>query len=98
MHAPHLLDVEVAHAMRRWVFQGGLTARRGREALEDFESLSIERYPHGPLIPRIWELRESVTAYDAAYLALAEVLDAPLVTRDARLARATGHAASIELV
>ena len=98
MHAPHLLDVEVAQVLRRYALAGTFGADRGAEALEDLADFPIARYPHQPFLSRIWELRHNVTAYDAAYLALAEVLAAPLVTRDAKLASTTGHQARIELV
>ena len=76
-----------------------LSARSaGGEALEDLADFPIARYPHQPFLFRIWELRHNVTAYDAAYLALAEALAAPLVTRDAKLASAVGHEAQIELM
>jgi predicted nucleic acid-binding protein len=68
------------------------------EALEDLADFPITRYPHTPLLSRIWELRHNVTAYDAAYLALAEALPAPLITRDAKLAAVAGHRARVELM
>ncbi|HEX7090352.1 MAG TPA: type II toxin-antitoxin system VapC family toxin [Longimicrobiales bacterium] len=98
LHAPHVLDLEVAQVLRRYALRGELSARRGAEALADFAALPIERYPHHLFLGRIWDLRANVTAYDAAYLALAEALDAPLVTCDARLAGARGHAARVEVV
>lgn len=97
-HAPHLLDVEVAQVLRRYHLAGDITADRGREALQDFSNLPIVRYPHFLFLDRIWELRDDITAYDAAYVALAEALTAPLITRDARLAAAPGHGASIDVV
>jgi len=98
LHAPHLLDLEVAQVLRRHERTGQITAERGRLALLDLEDLQIERYPHWLLLSRIWDLRDTMTAYDAAYVALAELLGAPLVTRDLRLSRAGGHGARIELV
>jgi predicted nucleic acid-binding protein len=98
LHAPHVLDLEVAQVLRRFVLSRELAADRGEEALEDLRDLPLTRYPHQPLMARIWALRENVTAYDAAYIALAEALDAPLVTRDAKLAAAPGHTARVELV
>ena len=98
LHAPHLLDVEVAQVLRRYAAAGSLDADRGREALVDLVDLPITRYPHHLFLPRIWELRHNVTAYDAAYLALAEALQAPLLTCDARLAAAPGHRARVEQV
>jgi len=97
LHAPHLLDVEVAQVLRRYCHIGDISADRGAEALADLADLPLARYPHTMLLSRIWELRDNVTAYDAAYIALAETLVAPLVTRDARLAQAPGHAALVEV-
>ncbi len=97
LHAPHLLDVEFQHALRRLVVAGTISDERAADARVDFADLTIIRYPHVSLADRMWELRHDVTAYDAAFLALAEALGAPLVTCDARLARAPGHAASVEV-
>lgn len=88
LHAPHLLDVEVAQVLRRYARSGAISPDRGAEALTDLADLPINRYPHFILLPRIWQLRHNLTAYDAAYLALAEALDAPLLTRDRALASA----------
>lgn len=98
LHAPHLLDVEVANGLRRRVARRELSADLGQLALALLSQLPLARYPHTPLLPRIWELRDNLTAYDAAYVALAEGLDATLVTRDAKLAAAPGHSANIELL
>lgn len=98
LHAPHLVDVEVAHVLRRYQRAGELSAARGRAAIEDLASLRMTRYPHHLLLGRMWALRGNLTGYDAAYIALAEALDAPLLTRDARLAAAPGHAAQVEVV
>jgi predicted nucleic acid-binding protein len=98
LHAPHLLDVEVAQVIRRFAAAGEIDSERGRSALADLADLRLSRYPHGLLLPRIWSLRHNLSAYDAAYVALAEVLDAPLVTRDRRLAAAAGHRVRIEVV
>jgi predicted nucleic acid-binding protein len=98
LHAPHLLDVEVAQVLRRYVRHRTLTPQRGQDALDDLADLGLARYPHDFLIPRIWELRETLTAYDAAYVALAELLDAPLLTCDAKIASASGHRARVDLV
>ena len=98
LHAPHLLDLEVAQVVRRYHRAGAIDEERGRAVLRDLAGLDLHRYPHDVFLPRIWELRDRVTAYDAAYLALAEVLEAPLLTLDARLARAGGHRARVELV
>lgn len=98
LHAPHLLDVEVASVLRRHARSGGLSDQRAAEVLSDFLDLSITRYPHDLLLPRVWTLRHTVSAYDAMYVALAEGLDAPLLTRDRKLARAKGHRARVEVV
>ena len=97
LHAPHVLDLEVAQAMRRLTSRGTITASRAEDALEDYAGLRIRRYPHGWMLPRIWQLRENVTAFDAAYITLSEALDAPLLTSDGALARSSGHVAAIEL-
>jgi predicted nucleic acid-binding protein len=97
LHAPHLLDVEVAQVLRRYAAAGDLSPERGREALTDLADFPLHRYAHDVLLPRIWELRHNVTVYDATYLALAEALIAPLVTCDARLASAPRHAAKVEV-
>lgn len=96
--APHLLDVEVAQVIRRFAGRGEITADRGGEALVDLADLPLTRYPHGPLLERVWDLRNSVSAYDAVYLALAEALDAPIVTSDGRIARAHGHHATVQVL
>ena len=98
LHVPHLVDLEVAQVLRRYVLQGEVAEVRAEEAFDDLAALRLQRYPHDVFLPRIWELRHAVTAYDAAYLALAEALDVPLLTRDRRLAGAGGHRATIELV
>jgi predicted nucleic acid-binding protein len=96
--APHLLDVEVAQVLQRFALQAAISAERGAEALADLADLPLTRYPHGPLLGRAWQLRRSVSAYDAVYLALAEALDAPLVTCDSRVARAHGHRAKVDVI
>ena len=98
LHSPHLLDLEVVQVLRRYARSGELDPDRGLQALEDLSDFPLRRYPHDLFLPRIWELRNNVTAYDAVYLALAEVLDAPLVTRDTALVSARGHGARIEVV
>jgi len=98
MHAPHLIDVEIVHALRRLVAAGRLSAVRAEEALTDFSDLALVRHPHQPFLWRIWELRDQLTAYDAAYVALAETLDAPIVTCDRRAASSRGHRARFDLV
>ena len=98
LHAPHLLDVEVAQVLRRYAAAREFDERRGREALEDLRDFPLTRYPHDILLERVWALRHQLTAYDAVYIALAEALRAPLVTRDRRLASSHGHRAKIELI
>jgi predicted nucleic acid-binding protein len=97
LHAPHLLDLEVAQVLRRYAIAGALTDERGRQALDDLGNLPLDRYPHAVFLERIWELRHNLTAYDAAYVALAETLNATLVTRDAALATAR-HRARVEVI
>ena len=98
LHAPHLLDVEVAQVLRRYVREKTISEQRGEEALQDLGDLSLNRYPHDFLLQRVWELRATLTAYDAVYVALAELLDAPLLTCDSKIASAPGHHASIEVL
>ncbi len=98
LHAPHLLDVEVAQVLRRYAAAGHLDVDRGREALCDLIDLPLERYSHEPLLGRVWELRANLTAYDAVYVALAEALRAPLVTRDTRLAASARRTVVVELI
>jgi len=98
LHAPHLLSVEVAQVLRRLAASGSLSARRAREAVDDLVALDMARYDHEPFLARMWELRDNLTAYDASYVALAEALDATLVTLDERLANAPGHRAQVELL
>jgi predicted nucleic acid-binding protein len=98
LHVPHLLDLEVVQALRRYVAIGSLSSERARMALENLLDLDFVRHEHDVLLLRIWALRENLTAYDAAYVALAEGLKAPLLTLDRRLASAPGHRARIELV
>jgi predicted nucleic acid-binding protein len=97
LFAPELMDVEVVQIVRRYQRLGELSAEHGQRAIDDLIDLPVERYSHRPLLTRMWELRSNLTAYDAAYVALAEALDAPLVTRDARLARGP-HRARVEVV
>lgn len=97
LHAPHVIDVEVAQVVRRYWRVGDITAARGGEALRDLAALPIQRYSHEPLLGRIWQLRNNATAYDAAYVALAEGLDAVLLTLDSALARIPGVRAPVEV-
>ncbi|HYN31281.1 MAG TPA: type II toxin-antitoxin system VapC family toxin [Ilumatobacteraceae bacterium] len=96
--APHLIDLEVASAWRRLASAGQLDQRRVTLALADLDSLRLERAPHGPLLGRCWELRDNLTIYDAAYVALAEAVDATLLTGDARLASAPGINCDVEVI
>ena len=98
LHAPHLLDVEVAAALRRRVRLGHTPTEVGLEALADLADLPALRWDHQPLLPRVWQLRENITAYDAVYVVLAEMLGVPLVTGDARLAHAPGPTCAIEVL
>ncbi len=98
LHAPHLVDVEVAQVLRRYTLAGSLEADRAKFALQDLADLRLSRYPHTPLMTRVWQLRGNLTAYDAVYVALAEELNATLMTRDRKLASAPGHHAHIQIV
>jgi predicted nucleic acid-binding protein len=95
--APHLLDVEVIQVLRRYARSGQVPVAHAAEATDDLRALDVVRYAHEPLLGRVWALRDTLTAYDGVYVALAEVLDAPLLTLDRRLAGSTGHAAAMEL-
>jgi predicted nucleic acid-binding protein len=97
LHVPHLFDVEVLHVLRRHSLSGALSESRGRLALRRLSSTRLTRYPHALFVRRIWELRHDLTAYDAAYVALAETLDAPLLTTDRQLAQVPGIRAKVEL-
>jgi predicted nucleic acid-binding protein len=97
LHAPHLIDLEVAQVLRRYAIRGEISAARAERSLELFAQFPITRHSHEPLLARIWRLRENLTSYDAAYVALAEGLGAVLVTRDERIAKVKGHKASVEL-
>lgn len=96
LHSPHLLDTEVLHVLRRFEQRGELSSRQANRARRLYSELGIARYPHWPLSGRVWELRPALSSYDATYVALAEELEATLVTTDQRLARAPGVRAAIE--
>jgi predicted nucleic acid-binding protein len=98
IHAPHLIDLEVTQILRRYAISREIAAERCRTALEDMQAFPLIRHAHDLLLPRIWELRQNVSAYDGAYVALAEFLGATLVTRDRRLAAAPGLRAHVEVV
>jgi len=95
LHAPHLIDLEVAQVGRRLVRDNIINRERGAAMIADLGALELERHAHDVLLPRIWALGGHVSAYDAAYLALAEALDVPLLTADERLGRASGHRAQL---
>ena len=97
LHAPHLIDLEIAQVLRRYVRSAVISAERGTEALTDLVDFPLTRYPHFVLLTRIWQMRHVLTAYDAAYVALAEALNAPLITRDRALARA-GSQVRVEVI
>ena len=97
LHAPHLLDLEVAQVLRRLVREAAVSAQRADQALQDLLDLRVTRYPHFVFLPHIWRLRDNFSAYDAAYVALTEKLGATLLTRDAHLATASARSVSIEV-
>jgi predicted nucleic acid-binding protein len=97
LHAPHLLDVELLHGLRRLVLAGRLSEERAADARGDFADLAIVRYAHAALADRTWELRKNLTVYDATFVALAEALGVPLVTCDVGMANAQGKRAMVEL-
>lgn len=98
LHAPGLVDVEVVFAVRGLTLRGHLSATRAEDLLTDFDDLPMQRWPSADALRRrAFQLRDNVSACDAAYVALAEALDCPLVTRDGRLARSRGHSAQIEV-
>jgi predicted nucleic acid-binding protein len=98
VHSPHLLDVEVAQVIRRFAMAREIAVERAQAALDDLMDFPIWRHPHDFLLPRVWALRNNFSAYDAAYVALAEVLEATLLTHDRRLAAAARQHVSVELV
>ena len=98
LHAPHLLDLEVASAFRRQVALGAVDTERAARALALHRNLRIMRHPHYPYLDRIWDLRHNFSAYDACYIALAEALGATLLTRDKALASARLHRGNVEVI
>ncbi len=98
VHAPHLIDLEVAQVLRRAAASGQASTDRLRSALEDFRAIPLERYPHDVFLPRIWQLRRNASAYDAVYLALSETLSAPLLTCDSALVEIPGCDAEVVCV
>lgn len=98
LHAPHLIDLEVAQVVRRYVRAGDIDDFAGERILGDLVALPLVRHSHGPLMARVWDFRDVLSAYDAAYVALAQVLDALLVTRDRRLASAIRGFARVEML
>lgn len=97
LHVPHLADIEVAQTLRRYVRDREIDQASATAALEDLHALDLERHAHEPLLDRVWELRQNLTAYDAVYVALAEVLDTIVLSCDRRLARAPGRSARVDL-
>ncbi len=95
--APHLVDVEVTSVLRRSLLTGSMTERRAGQALQDLADLAIERVAHTTLLPRVWELRGNYTAYDACYVAVAELFHAPVLTYDAKMAGAPGARCTFEV-
>ncbi len=98
VHVPHLVDAEVTNALRRKLLAGQLDALRARRAIRRLTAMRLVRWQQTQLLGRALALRDQLTAYDAIYVAMAEVTGATLLTRDARLARATGHRAWVEVV
>jgi predicted nucleic acid-binding protein len=98
LHAPHLADVEVVQGLRRLVRTGEVLSGRADEAIADLTELDLHRHPHLDLVGRAWKLRGNISAYDAMYVALAEALEATIVTCDSPLANAPGHRARVEVI
>lgn len=98
LHAPHLCDLEIAQALRRLVASRVVDKTRAGQALEDLSELPLTRHPHWPMLSRVWQLRANFTAYDASYVVLAESLNAPMLTRDRRLANAAKTIVQVEVL
>ena len=98
LHVPHLADIEVVRALRRYERAGEIDAATATEALDDLHALDLQRHAHEPLLDRVWALRANLSAYDAVYVALAEVLDTIVLTCDGRLGRAPGLANRVEVI
>ena len=98
LHVPHLVDIEVVQALRRYVREGEIDVDTAATALDDLRALDLQRHAHEPLLERVWELRKNLTAYDAVYVALAEVLDSIVLTCDRRLSQAPGMTRRVALV
>ena len=98
LHAPHLLDVEIAQGLRRLVRTGEVSPRRAEEVMADLTDLDLHRHPHFDLLDRAWTLRDNLSAYDAMYVALAEAIEAPIITCDNPMAKAPGPRARIEVI
>jgi predicted nucleic acid-binding protein len=98
LHAPHLVDVEVVQGLRRLVRTGEVSSGRADEAIADLTDLDLHRHAHIDLLGRAWKLRENLSAYDAMYVALAEAIEAPMVTCDSPLGKAPGHRARIDVI
>jgi predicted nucleic acid-binding protein len=98
LHSPVTIGAEVLHALRRKWIAGQLHDDVATTAIRAFREMEITRHPIHPFLERMWSLRRNITAYDAGYVALAESLDSPLLTRDWRLAHSSGHAARIEYI
>ena len=96
--APHLMDIEVVQVLRRFVLRGELSSQRAEEAVRDLQDLPIERYPHTAFLLRVFSLRNNLTAYDALYLVLAEILQATLLTRDTAFAEVSGSGITVTVI